>query len=83
MQFIYADKFDVTVASQALHLLHLGLKYKVQPLVEKCEAFFLVEGISSEHAIEIDEAAEKYQFMDLRDKAGGIIARWANLMILS
>ena len=81
LQFIYADKFDVLEEPQALHLLHLGLKYEVQPLVDKCEAF-IAEGISPEHAVEVYEAAKKYYLIDLMDKAGGIIAWWASLMFL-
>ena len=63
LQFIYADKFDVTTA-QALRLLHSGYYFKQQQLVNRCEAF-IGERLTIENAIEMYEVAEKYELKGL------------------
>ena len=70
---MYADKFEVNIAG-ALDLLHLGHKYKVQPLTDKCEELMKTE-IKVEDAVQVFETARKYQHADLEKQAGDIMAK--------
>ena len=72
-QFMYADKFQVNIAG-ALDLLHLGHKYKVRPLVNKCEKMLRTE-IKVSDAVQVFETARKYQHADLEKQAGDIMAK--------
>ena len=59
---------------------HLGQKYKVQPLIEQCEAL-LGEEIPVENAVEMYETAVKYGILDVKQKALDLIVRyWAVLL---
>ena len=73
-QFIYTDKLDVTPV-EALHLHQLGQKYKVQPLIEKCDAL-LRERMPVENAVEIYETADKYGIWGVRKEAADVIVRY-------
>ena len=70
---MYADKFEVNIAG-ALDLLHLGHKYKVNPLIKKCDQLLKTE-IKVEDAVQLFETARKYQHADLEEKAGDVMAK--------
>ena len=70
---MYADKFEVNI-TRALDLLHLGHKYKVRPLIKKCEALLKTE-VKVKDAVHVFETAGKYQHADLEMKAGYIMAQ--------
>ena len=72
-QYVYADKFEVNITG-ALDLLQLGHKYKVSPLIKKCEQLLKTE-IKVEDSVQLFETARKYQHADLEKKAGNVMAK--------
>ena len=76
-KFIYTDQLDATPL-EALHLQELGQKYKVQPLIQKCEPL-LGGRITLENAVEMYETAEKYGFVYAKMKAEDLIVRLGSL----
>ena len=61
-------------AAGALDLLHLAQKYKVGPLMKKCEELLETE-IDLEDSVQVFETARRYGRDELVDRAGETIVK--------